>query len=81
MPKGSDNAGRSYRRTHIGAVLFGPPISQPFFARNGDGTGRSYLVQHFENARFDYHLELAGTENEVQLGLLGREYLHLRDWL
>ena len=78
MPKGSDNAGRSYRRTHIGAVLFGPPISQPFFARNGDGTGRSYLVQYLENARFEYRPELAGAGYQVRLG---REYLHLRDWL
>ena len=71
----------TFWRTYGGDSLFGPPISQPFFAQNDDGTGRSYLVQYCQNARFEDHPELAGTGYEVQLGLLGREYLHLRDWL
>jgi len=32
-------------------------------------------VQYFQDARLEYHPELAGTDNEVQLGLIGRQYL------
>ena len=35
--------------------------------------GQTYRVQYFERARFEYHPENAGGENEVLLGLLGRE--------
>ena len=60
---------------HHGQLLFGAPISQPLPEQNGDGTGRIYQVQYFQNARLEYHPELAGTDNEVQLGLIGRQYL------
>jgi len=60
---------------HHGQLLFGAPISQPLTEQNGDGTGRTYQVQYFQNARLEYHPELAGTDNEVQLGLIGRQYL------
>ena len=60
---------------HHGQLLFGAPISQPLPEQNGDGTGRSYMVQYFQNARLEYHPELAGTDNEVQIGLIGRQYL------
>ena len=60
---------------HHGQLLFGDPISEPLTEQNGDGTGRTYQVQYFQNARLEYHPELAGTDNEVQLGLLGRQYL------
>jgi len=60
---------------HHGQLLFGAPISEPLPEQNGDGTGRTYQVQYFQNARLEYHPELAGTDNEVQLGLLGRQYL------
>ena len=60
---------------HHGQLLFGDPISQPLTEQNGDGTGRTYQVQYFQNARLEYHPELAGTDNEVQLGLIGRQYL------
>jgi hypothetical protein len=61
--------------------LFGYPISQPLHEQNGDGTGRTYLVQYFQNARMEYHPELAGTGNVVTLGLLGRQALQQRGWL
>ena len=61
--------------SHHGPLLFGAPISQPLREQNGDGTGRSYQVQYFQDARLEYHPELAGTDNEVQLGLIGRQYL------
>jgi len=60
---------------HHGQLLFDAPISQPLREQNGDGTGRSYQVQYFQNARLEYHPELAGTDNEVQIGLIGRQYL------
>ncbi|MDB5077171.1 MAG: hypothetical protein JWO42_3350 [Chloroflexi bacterium] len=71
----------SYWRTHKGSRLFGSPISQPLYEQNGDGTGRTYLVQYFQNARLEYHPELAGTPNVVTLGQLGRQVLKQRGWL
>jgi hypothetical protein len=52
-----------------GLDAFGYPISEEFDEVLPDG--RAYRVQYFERARFEYHPEHAGTENEVQLGLLG----------
>ena len=40
---------------HRGQLLFGAPISQPLTEQNGDGTGRTYQVQYFQNARLEYH--------------------------
>ena len=60
---------------HHGQLLFGDPISQPLTEQNADGTGRTYQVQYLQNARLEFHPELAGTGNEVQLGLIGRQYL------
>jgi photosystem II stability/assembly factor-like uncharacterized protein len=68
-------------QNHHGAQLFGLPISEPLREKNGDGTGRVYLVQYFQNARLEFHPELAGTNNEVMLGLLGRQYLQQLGWL
>jgi hypothetical protein len=68
-------------RTHGGSLLFGDPVSEPLYEQNGDGTGRVYCVQYFENARFEYHPELAATSNAVTLGLLGRQVLRQRGWL
>jgi hypothetical protein len=48
---------------------FGYPISEEFDEVLPDG--RAYRVQYFERARMEYHPEHAGSENEVQLGLLG----------
>lgn len=62
-------------------VSFTSPQSASRCEQNGDGTGRTYQVQYFENARTEYHPELAGTSNVVTLGLLGREALHQRGWL
>ena len=71
----------TYWQQHQGRVLLGPPISEPFEAGNGDGSGQAYLMQYFANARLEYHPEHAGTRFEVQPGLLGREYLHERGLL
>lgn len=60
---------------HHGQLLFGAPISEPLLEQNGDGSGRAYQVQYFQNARLEYHPDLARTDNEVQLGLLGSQHL------
>ena len=61
--------------------MLGPPVAPPTLERNGDGTGRTYLVQWCGDARLEYHPEAAGTPYEVQLGLLGRQDLRRRGWL
>lgn len=55
--------------SHGGLQVFGFPISEEFDEVLPDG--RAYRVQYFERARMEYHPELAGTPDEVQLGLLG----------
>ncbi len=46
--------------------VFGFPITEEI-VENGR------VVQYFEHVRFEHHPELAGTEWEVQVGLLGKE--------
>jgi hypothetical protein len=71
----------AFWQSHNGAQWLGSPISEPLKEQNGDGTGRTYLVQYFQNARLEYHPELAGAGNQVTLGLLGKEALRQRGWL
>jgi hypothetical protein len=54
-----------------GLAIFGYPISEEFSERN-PADGQVYTVQYFERARFEYHPENLGTDQSVQLGLLGR---------
>jgi hypothetical protein len=51
--------------------VFGYPITEEFVEQ-----GR--IVQYFERARFEYRPERAGTPDQVQLGLLGREILEVQ---
>jgi hypothetical protein len=55
-------------RTNGQVLIFGYPTSEEIIEN-----GR--VVQYFERARFEYHPELTGRTGEVQLGLLGREFL------
>lgn len=64
-----------YFQTHGGVDVFGYPISQELPERGVDG--RMGTVQYFQRARFEYHSEFAGTPYEVELGLLGDQYLGL----
>jgi len=57
-----------------GVPIYGYPISEPFMEQS-KSDGNTYLVQYFERNRFELHPELAGTQFEVQLGLLGSELL------
>ncbi|HMM41469.1 MAG TPA: hypothetical protein PKA95_06170 [Thermomicrobiales bacterium] len=57
---------RSFWHARGGLDAFGYPISE-MYIRDG------MLVQYFERARFEWHSDLAGTEWEILLGLLGVE--------
>jgi hypothetical protein len=65
----------AYWQSHNGAVLLGAPISEVVREQNGDGSGRRYQLQWFENGRLEYHPELASSHYAVEVGLAGRQYL------
>jgi hypothetical protein len=68
---GHSLAGSFYRfwQANGGTSTFGLPISEPFDEIGADGKVRP--TQYFEHARLEFHAELAGTDAQVQLGLLG----------
>ena len=57
---------------HGGLAQQGLPISDEFDELSPTN-GKTYRVQYFERARFEYHPENTGTPYVVLLGLLGRE--------
>jgi hypothetical protein len=61
---------RTYWETHGGLMQQGYPISNQF-AERSDVDGKTYTVQYFERAVFEYHPENAGTPYEVLLAPLG----------
>ena len=63
---------KHYWEAHGGLAVFGYPITEEFDERSEED-GRVYTVQYFERARFEYHLEHAGTPFETLLGLLGKQ--------
>lgn len=66
-----------YMRERGGLDSFGYPISEELYGEQG----WPYAVQYFQRARLEYHPEHAGTPWEVELGLLGDEFLRRRGWL
>jgi DNA-binding beta-propeller fold protein YncE len=62
----------TYWQTHGGLATFGYPISEAQ-AEIDPETGKSFLTQWFERNRFELHPENAGTNYEVELGLLGKD--------
>jgi hypothetical protein len=60
-----------YWDSHGGLAQQGLPITEPI-SEVSETDGKTYLVQYFERAVFEYHPENAGTEYEVLLSLLGR---------
>lgn len=56
---------------HGGLDVLGYPISDEVVEILPE-TGRYHTVQYFQRARLELHPEYAGTQDEVQLGLLGR---------
>lgn len=65
-----------YWERNGGLERFGYPLSEPALETIGDWTGS---VQYFERRRMEHHTELAGTQYEVLLGLLGRDVLFARE--
>lgn len=62
----------SYWKAHGGLAQFGYPQTEELQEIN-PADGKTYIVQYFERARFEYHPEFKGTANEVELGLLGNQ--------
>ncbi|MDQ5823348.1 MAG: glycosyltransferase family 39 protein [Chloroflexota bacterium] len=60
-----------------GLAAFGYPISEEL-PEISPADGKVYTVQYFERARFEWHPADAGTPNEVQLGLIGKQALEMR---
>jgi hypothetical protein len=63
---------KTYWQNNGGLPIFGYPISEEFSEKNS-ADGKTYTVQYFERACFEYHPEHRRTRYEVQLGRLGRE--------
>jgi len=69
-----------YWNTHGGLAQFGYPVSEEI-QEVSPTDGKTYTVQYFERARFEYHPEFKGTKAEVLLGLLGVNTLKNRGWI
>lgn len=61
----------AYWNAHGGLAQQGYPISDEFMEKS-DLDGKTYKVQYFERAVFEYHPENAGTQYEVLLSQLGK---------
>jgi hypothetical protein len=61
---------RFYWENHGGLAQQGYPISNEFQEKS-TLNGKTYTVQYFERAVFEYHSEQAGTQYEVLLAQLG----------
>jgi hypothetical protein len=70
---------RAYWYAHGGLMSFGYPISEEF-EEVIKTDGKSYVVQYFERARFEWHPENP-PPSDVLLGHLAREMLIDRVWL
>lgn len=66
-----------YWQQNGGLAAFGYPISEEL-PEISPADGKVYTVQYFERARFEWHPADAGTPDEVQLGLIGKQALEMR---
>jgi hypothetical protein len=62
----------AYWQREGGLALFGYPISEEL-PEISSADGKVYTVQYFERARFEWHPTDAGTNDQVQLGLIGKQ--------
>jgi hypothetical protein len=62
-----------YWNKYGGLAQFGYPLTEEFFEEVGPDH-RQYRVQYFERNRFEHHPENKGTQYEVLLGALGRDF-------
>jgi hypothetical protein len=65
-----------YWQREGGVAVFGYPISEELPEINASD-GKVYTVQYFERARLEWHPTFAGTADEVQLGLIGKQALEM----
>lgn len=65
-----------YWQTKGGLAAFGYPISEEL-PEISPADGKVYTVQYFERARLEWHPSDAGTADEVQLGLIGKQALEM----
>jgi len=70
---------RDYWLSHGGLFVSGLPITEAFTEVSPDD-GKSYTVQYFERARYEYHPEQAEPYT-VLLGLVGNRALRDRGWI
>lgn len=63
-----------YWQANSGLTNFGYPLSEQV-QEVSQADGKTYTVQYFERTRLELHPENAGTQYEIQLGLMGRELL------
>ncbi len=70
---------KEYWEKRGGLSIYGFPVSEEF-SETSPIDGKTYIVQYFERARFEYHPE-APAEYQVQLSLLGAEWLKRRGWI
>lgn len=66
---------RAFWETHGGLPQFGYPLTEEFIE---SANGSLSQVQYFERNRFELHPENIGSDYEVLLGTLGREF-HIQD--
>jgi hypothetical protein len=62
-----------YWNRYGGLAQFGYPITEEFAEPLGPDK-KPYTVQYFQRNRFEHHPENAGTQYEVLLGTLGRDF-------
>ncbi len=73
------NGFKDYWQKNGGLAVYGYPIS-PEIQELNPADGKTYTVQYFERARFEWHPDQKGTPYEVQLGLLGNQVLSGNGW-
>ncbi len=82
FPETGHNLGgtfRAYWEQYGGLFIYGVPLTEEF-AEKSSIDGKTYMVQYFERARFEFHPENTG-KSQVLLGLLGRQILKDRGWI
>ena len=82
FPETGHNLGgifRAYWEQYGGLFIYGLPLTEEF-AEKSSIDGKTYIVQYFERARFEFHPENTG-KSQVLLGLLGRQLLKDRGWI
>ncbi len=64
---------KGYWEKNGGLAQFGYPLTEAFQEMSIDD-GKTYMVQYFERARFEYHPEAQDPQYRVQLGFLGKAF-------